>query len=136
MNLRHAKAEDLRGLRWRGYVRESTAAQAEKWSPERQRSDIVRAAGELGMTAAEPTWYERTGSGEAESAELARALADARAGRFDVLVVLTTSRFARNRTEAVRMKGEFRKAGVPVYFVLERIISGTRQNSLLEGVRE
>jgi DNA invertase Pin-like site-specific DNA recombinase len=130
------RTEDLRGLRWRGYVRESTAAQAEKWSPERQRSDIVRAASELGMTAAEPTWYERTGTGEAESAELALALADARAGRFDVLVVLTTSRFARNRVEAVRMKGEFRKAGVPVYFVHERIISGSRGNSLLEGVRE
>jgi DNA invertase Pin-like site-specific DNA recombinase len=136
MNVRHLRVEDLRGLRWRGYVRESTAAQADKWSPERQRSDIVRAADELGMTAAEPTFYERTGSGEAESGELALALADAKRGQYDVLLVLTTSRFARNRTEAVRVKALFRKANVPIYFVHERIVSGSRESALNEGVRE
>ena len=81
MNVRHLRPENLRGLRWRGYVRESTAAQADKWSPERQRSDIARAADELGLVAAEPTFYERTGSGEAESVELALALADAKRGQ-------------------------------------------------------
>lgn len=136
MNVRHLRPENLRGFRWRGYVRESTAAQADKWSPERQRSDIVRAADELGLVAVEPTFYERTGSGEAESAELALALADARRGQYDVLLVLTTSRFARNRAEAVRMKALFRKAGVPIYFVSERIVSGSRASNLLEGVRE
>lgn len=136
VNVRHLRADDLRGLRWRGYVRESTAAQADKWSPERQRSDIARAADELGLVAVEPTFYERTGSGEAESAELALALADAKRGQFDVLLVLTTSRFARNRTEAVRVKALFQKAGVPIYFVHERMVSGARQSSLLEGVKE
>jgi DNA invertase Pin-like site-specific DNA recombinase len=136
MNVRHLRVEDLRGLRWRGYVRESTAAQADKWSPERQRSDIVRAADDLGLTAAEPTFYERTGSGEAESSELALALADAKRGQYDVLLVLTTSRFARNRTEAVRVKALFRKANVPIYFVHERIVSGSRDSALNEGVRE
>lgn len=136
MNVRHLRADDLRGLRWRGYVRESTAAQADKWSPERQRSDIARAADELGLVAVEPTFYERTGSGEAESAELALALADAKRGQYDVLLVLTTSRFARNRTEAVRVKALFKKAGVPIYFVHERIVSGSRESALNEGVRE
>lgn len=135
-NVRHLRPEHLRGMRWRGYVRESTMEQADKWSPERQRSDIRRAADELGMVAAEPIWYERTGSGEKSSPELARALADAKAGAFDVLVIYTTSRFARNRAESVRVKAEFRKAGVPIYFVLERIVSGSRQNALLEGVKE
>jgi site-specific DNA recombinase len=136
IQIRHLRPEDLRTLRWRGYVRESSEAQAEKWSPERQRQDIARAAEELGLVATDPLWYERTGSGEKASPELARALADAKAGQFDVLLIYTTSRFARNREEAVRVKGEFRRGGVPIYFVLERIISGTRQNSLLEGVRE
>ena len=136
MNVRHLRPESLKGLRWRGYVRESTAAQADKWSPERQRSDIVRAADELGLVGVEPTFYERTGSGEAESAELGVALADARRGLYDVLLVLTTSRFARNRAEAVRVKTLFRKAGVPIYFVQERIVSGSRASNLLEGVRE
>lgn len=136
MNIRHLRPENLRGLRWRGYVRESTVAQADRWSPERQRSDILRGADELGLVAAEPTFYERTGSGEAESAELARALADGRAGQYDVLLVLTTSRFARNRAEAVRRKAQFRAAGIPIYFVHERIVSGSRQSGLLEGVKE
>ncbi len=136
MNVRHMRVDDLKGLRFRGYVRESTAAQADKWSPERQRSDILRAADELGLVAVEPTFYERTGSGEAESAELVGALADARRGQYDVLLVLTTSRFARNRAEAVRVKALFRKAGIPIYFVSERIVSGSRASNLLEGVRE
>ncbi len=136
MNTRHLRPEQLAGLRWRGYVRESTAAQAEKWSPERQRADIERAAGDLGLTPSEPRWYEHTGSGEATSDALALALADARARHYDVLMVLTTSRFARNRTEAVRMKGEFARTGTVVYFVSERIVSGARQTALLEGVKE
>lgn len=136
MNLRHATIESLRGRRWRGYVRESTAAQADGWSPERQRQDIANAATELGMLEAEPSWYTRTGSGEKASDELEQALADAIAGQYEVLVVLTTSRFGRNRTEVARRKGEFRAAGIPVYFVQDRIVSGARSSRLLEGIRE
>ena len=137
MNTRHLRPEQLRGLSWRGLVRESSAAQAEKWSPDRQKADIERAAGELGLLpAAEPRWYEAVGSGEDPSHLLAPALADARAGSYDVLMVLTTSRFARNRSEAVRMKAEFARTGTVIYFVAERIVSGARQTALLEGVKE
>jgi DNA invertase Pin-like site-specific DNA recombinase len=137
VNTRHLRAEQLRGLRWRGYIRESTAAQAEKWSPERQRADIERAAGELGLTPdPDQMWYEAVGSGEATSDVLAIALADARAGAYDVLMVLTTSRFARNRSEAVRMKAEFARTHTVIYFVAERIVSGARQTALLEGIKE
>lgn len=135
--LRHLRPESLTGLRWRGLVRESTERQADGWSPDRQREDLRRASIELGMIPAEPLFYERVGSGEAEAVpELARALADGKAGQFDVLVVLTTSRFARNRAEAVRMKAEFRKAGLIVYFVAQRIISGTYAGGLTEGIHE
>jgi DNA invertase Pin-like site-specific DNA recombinase len=136
MNTRHTTPADLAGLRWRGYVRESTQRQAEAWSPERQRQDILRAATELGLVAAESPWYERTGTGEAVSDELDAALQDGKAGQYDVLLVLTTSRFARNRVEAGRRKEQFAKAGVPIYFVQDRIVSGARSSRLLEGVRE
>ena len=135
MNTRHLRPEDLRG-RWRGYIRVSTEPQAEKWSPDRQRADIERAAAELGLVPAEPRWYERTGSGESRSEELLSALADARAGAYDVLMVLTTSRFARDRAEAVRMKAEFGRTSTAIYFVMERMVSGARQTALLEGVKE
>jgi DNA invertase Pin-like site-specific DNA recombinase len=132
--IRHLRPEDLAGKRWRGLVRESTEAQADRWSPDRQRADIERAATELGMVG-DGVWYERTGSGEAvDASELRQALADA--GQFDVLVAFHTSRFARNRAEATRMKAEFRKAGIILYFASQRLISGTFVNALAEGINE
>lgn len=135
MNTRHLRPEDLHGLRWRGLVRESTESQADRFSPERQRDDLRRAGIELGMVATEPLFYERVGSGEAVGAEeLTQALADR--GQYDVLVVLHTSRFARNRAEAVRRKAEFKKAGIVIYFAAQRIISGTYAGALSEGISE
>ena len=137
MNTRHLRLEDLRGLRWRGLVRESTEAQADKWSPERQRDDLRRAGDELGMVPTEPLFYERVGSGEVVGAEeLSTALADGKAGLYDVLVVLHTSRFARNRAEAVRRKAEFKRAGIVIYFAAQRLISGTYVGGLSEGIAE
>lgn len=135
MNTRHLRAEHLAGRRWRGLVRESTERQADRWSPERQRDELRRAADELRLVPAEPVFYERVGSGEAVgAAELEQALADA--GQYDVLVVTSTSRFARNRAEAVRMKAAFKKAGIVIYFVAERLISGTFAGALSEGLHE
>jgi site-specific DNA recombinase len=137
MNLRHLRPDDLVGRRWRGLVRESTERQAEAWSPDRQRADIRRAADELGMLPAEPLFYERTGSGEKEGVpEVRRALEDGRRGEYDVLVVFTTSRFARNATEARVMKREFARAGIVIYFAHDRMISGARSSRLTEGIKE
>ncbi len=136
MNTRHLRPEDLRGKRWAGYIRESSQEQTDRGTPvERQRADILRAAEELGMVSTGPTWYERTGSGEAESAELRRALADGRAGRYDVLVVFSTSRFARNMAESVIMRREFSRAGILIYFAADRIISGSRSTRLTENIK-
>jgi DNA invertase Pin-like site-specific DNA recombinase len=136
-NSRHLTPAALRGLRWRGLVRESTEAQAEKWSPERQRDDLRRAAAEIGLIPVHPEFYERVGSGEEVGAsELAQALEDGKAGQYDVLLVLHTSRFARNRTEATRMKEAFRRAGVVIYFTAQRLISGSYTGALTEGISE
>ena len=133
---RHLRPQDLAGLRWRGLVRESTREQAERWSPDAQRRDMVRAAEGLGMTGGD-RWYDRTGSGEEHAVpELQEALADAKRGEYDVLVCFATSRFARDRAEAVTMKRAFREAGVIIYFVAERLISGTYGGSLQEGISE
>lgn len=134
---RHLKPEDLRGRRFRGLIRESTTDQAEKWSPERQRADLLRAAEDLGLVPAAPLFYERVGSGETVGApEVTQALTDARGGQYDVLLVLSTSRLARNREEAYRIKQEARKTGLVIFFVAERIISGSRTGRLMEGLRD
>jgi len=133
---RHLRPEDLRGLRWRGYLRESTQGQADRGTPlDRQRVDIERAAIELGMVPAEPLWYERVGSGESRDVpELQRALADAQAKQYDVLVVFHSSRLAREAVEAGLLKRRFTEAGTILYFVSQRLISGTYQGALAEGV--
>jgi site-specific DNA recombinase len=137
VRVRHLTEANLAGRRWRGLVRESTERQADRWSPERQRQDIRRAADELSMVGVEPLFYERVGSGEAVGApELRQALDDARRGEYDVLVLLTTSRFARNVLEARRLKAAFREAGVVIYFAIDRILSGSRTGRLTEGLRE
>lgn len=135
---RHLRPEDLRGKRWRGLVRESSQEQAEQWSPDAQRHNLERAAEELGLVpAAAPMFYERVGSGEDERVtELVQALEDGKRGEYDVLVVMHTSRFARNRAESVVTKRDFRKAGIVIYFVVQRIISGTFASSLHEGISE
>jgi site-specific DNA recombinase len=89
------------------------------------------------MVAVEPLFYERVGSGEKENVpEVRRALEDGRRGEYDVLVVLATSRLARNATEARLVKRDFARAGVIIYFSSDRIISGAKNSRLQEGVRE
>jgi DNA invertase Pin-like site-specific DNA recombinase len=135
---RHLTTSDLRGLRWRGYLRESSQGQADKGTPlDRQRSEIERAAVELGLVPSDPVWYQRVGSGEAERApELQAALADVARKQYDVLVVFHSSRLARDRVEAGLVKREFTKAGGIIYFVSQRLISGTYTGALAEGMGE
>ena len=135
---RHLQPSDLQGLRWRAYLRESTAAQADRGTPlDRQRADIERAATELGLVPSEPTFYTRTGSGEAERApELLEALAGAERHEYDVLLVFHSSRLGRNRVEVGLRKRDFAKAGAILYFVAQHMISGAFQSALAEGVGE
>lgn len=133
----HMKPADLRGRRWRGLVRESTEEQAEKFSPERQRSDLRRAGDELGLVPVEPLFYERVGSGEARDVpEIQQALADGRRKQYDVLLVLHTSRLGRNSLEVKLVKEQFAKIGVVIYFTSQGILSGSRAQGLLEGINE
>jgi len=133
---RHLRPEDLRGLRFRGYLRESTQAQADRGTPiERQRDDIRRAGEALGMVPVEPLFYERVGSGEDRAVpELRRALAEA--GQYDVLVIFHTSRLARDQVEAGLLKRQFAAAGIILYFVAQHLISGAYSAALAEGVSE
>ena len=135
---RHLRPTDLRGKRYRAYLRESTQSQADRGTPlDRQRADILRAADELCLIPAEPVWYERVGSGEIEGTpELAVALTDARAGTYDVLLVFHSSRLGRNRLEVGLAKRDFAKAGVVIYITSQRLICGTFAGALSEGVAE
>lgn len=53
-----------------------------------------------------------------------------------MLVVYHTSRFARNRADAILYKQELRGLGTTVVFVSQGIISGNDNDFLTEGINE
>lgn len=108
-------------MRTRGYIRESTAKQGERYGPDSQRITIERACRELGLEAPDH-WYTDliSGTGRVVRDDFQRTLAAARAGEFDLLVCYDTSRFARNTRDALNFEAAFTAAGVRVYYAVER----------------
>ena len=109
----------------RGYVRESTERQGEKFGPDAQRGSIRRAARDLGLGLDESRWYVDlvSGTGRAVRDDLRTAMRDARNRQFEVLICYDTSRWARNERDAFNFEAEMHAAGVRVYYVAERIWS-------------
>src|SRR6266536_224066 len=122
----------------RGYIRESTKAQGEKFGPDAQRHAIRRAAHDLGIALDESRWYVDliTGTGRVVRDELRAAMRDARAGDYGALVCYDTSRWARNERDAFTFEGEMHAAGVRIYYVAERIWSddGSEGAAISKGV--
>jgi len=68
--------------------------------------------------------------------EFKRMIADARAGKFDVILVLRFDRFSRNRKHAIMYKELLREQGVTVVSVTEPLEAGSPSSFLLEGMGE
>ncbi len=120
----------------RGYIRESTERQGERFGPDAQRAAIRRAAAELGLELDESSWYVDlvSATGKVVRDELARAIADARAGAFGTLLCYDTSRFARNERLAFDFEDELQRAGVRVYYTLERIWADDEDQAMPKGI--
>ena len=137
MTNRTTTFEDLRGLKAEGYIRDSTLDQRDGFGPEMQRRAIENFARTYGLVLGQ-AWYTDfiTGTSTLKRSGFQKALADARGDRFDVLLVYHTSRFARNRADAIRYKAELRKLGKILVFVTQGIISGNDNDFLNEGINE
>ena len=95
------RPEDLAGRRWAGYIRESTAGQADRYGPAIQRAEQQRFAERNGLLATEREYVDLvSGKDTLRRTDFARMLADAEAGAFEVLLCYDTSRFARNVADA------------------------------------
>ena len=129
--------EDLRGLRAKGYVRDSTLDQRDGFGPEIQRNNILRFAESYGLVLG-TEWYEEFVSGRQATKRRAfqQFLDDARLDLFDVLLVDHTSRFGRNQEESIRYKAELQRLGKTVVFVSQGIISGRDSDFLSERINE
>src|SRR3972149_1766222 len=129
--------DDLKGLRAEGYIRDSTLDQRDGFGPEMQRRAEKNFARTYGLCLGS-AWYTDfiTGTSTLKRAGFLQALSDAEINQFDVLLVYHTSRFARNRADAIRYKGELRKLGKTLVFVSQGIISGNDNDFLNEGINE
>jgi DNA invertase Pin-like site-specific DNA recombinase len=133
----HAIFEDLTGLRAEGYVRDSTIDQKDGYGPDLQRGASNTFANAYGLILG-GAWYTDfiTGTSTLKRSGFQQALADAQLKLFDVLLVYHTSRFARNRADAIRYKQELRQMGITIVFVSQGFISGNDNDFLNEGINE
>ena len=128
---------DLKGLRIRAYMRESTARQAEadRFGPDTQQAGILAFSAEFDLDQPERWYFDKvTGRHVAGRAEIQRALEEAE--EYDVLLFFHTTRSFRNREDAAIWKQKFRAAGVILVFTQQRIISGDPKTKSIEFIHE
>jgi DNA invertase Pin-like site-specific DNA recombinase len=103
------------------YIRESTEEQGQGFSPDAQREGIRRFAPENDLELIGEYCDFHSGWRKSEARpEFQRLMADAAAGKFDVVLVYHTSRFARNQVEARRYKQLLReRLGIRVISVTQ-----------------
>ena len=113
------------------------ADQRDGFGPELQKKAIENFAITHGLIMGE-AWYTDfiTGTSTLKRSGFQSALLGAGLNHFDVLLVYHTSRFARNRGDAIRYKTELRKLGKIIVFVSQNIISGRDTDFLNEGMNE
>ncbi len=105
-----------------GYIRVSGEASKDGESPDTQRNDILKHVEYEGWKFSRH--YEDLGiSGSAISARPAfqQMLKDAKANKFDVIIVSRLTRFARNLRELLNFLHEFEKYGIKFYSVREKL---------------
>ena len=129
--------EDLKGMKAQGYIRDSTEDQRDGFGPELQRKGIENFAKTHGLVLGD-AWYTDfiTGTSTLKRSGFHKALLGAQLNDFDVLLIYHTSRFARNRSDAIRYKAELKKLGKVLIFVSQNIISGRNTDFLSEGMNE
>jgi DNA invertase Pin-like site-specific DNA recombinase len=108
-------------LRAVAYIRESTEEQGQGFSPNAQRERIREFAPENDLQLiGEYCDFHSGWRKSASRPEFQRLMADAAEGKFDVVLVFHTSRFARNQVEARRYKQMLReKLGIRVISVTQ-----------------
>lgn len=127
--------EDLRGRVYAQYVRDSTKDQAEGYGPDIQRRANQGFTQRYGLVDSGLVYEEYVSGGSVRGRhELLRAIEDMRAGRFAVLLVGWTHRFARSTEDAARVKREIMEAGGVLVYTAQGMVSGQRSSRVGEKV--
>ena len=128
---------DLRGLRTRAYIRESTTKQAEadRNGPATQRAGILGFCAEFGLNEPDEWYFDKVSGRNVDGrTELQRVAAEA--SEFDVLLFWHTTRSFRNREDAYLWKRQLRRAGLTLVFTEQRWISGDPRTKTAEFIHE
>jgi site-specific DNA recombinase len=113
-------ADPARQRRAVAYVRESTEEQGNGYSPDGQRQAIKSYADEHGLKLVGEFMDLESGRGVEKRDDFQRLIGDAGAGKFDVVLIFHTSRFARNTAEAKHYKKLLRsELGIEVVSVTQ-----------------
>ncbi len=124
--------EDLKGLRSRGLVRESTEKQGGHSGPVAQEREERAFAARYGLHEPDRFYTDfKTGSDARKRPEFLQMVADAKAGEFDVLMVYDTSRLSRNLEDAILYQRELHEAGVVIAYLSEGKLSSTGDLSVV-----
>lgn len=118
------------------YIRESTRAQEEGFSPDAQREALEQYAAQQGVEIV--ARYSDFESGTKETREgFQQMLEAAQAHDFDAILCFHTSRFARDAEVARRAKRQLRNLGVKVIALnLPNLDPESPEGHLLEGISE
>lgn len=123
------------------YCRVSSRSQEQLASLSTQASYLTR------MVAEKPGWQlldiyldAKPGSDMADRSEFQRLLSDCRAGKIDIVLTKSISRFGRNTVETLAVINELRAKGVEIVFEMEEISTNDSASqlyiSILEGVAQ
>lgn len=118
------------------YARVSTDEQVEGYSIEGQLETTAKHAEANGWSVVE-RYIDAGYSARSDNRPAFKSMiADAKAGKFDAVLVLRSDRFARNRMHSAMYKQLLRDVGVRVVSVSEPIEEGTPAGVILEGMNE
>ena len=118
------------------YARVSTEDQVDGYSIDGQIDSTKRYATEHGWSVVGKYVDAGFSARTDERPRFKAMIADAKLGKFDVVLVLKGDRFARNRMHATMYKQLLREAGVRVVAISEPFEEGTPSGVILEGVSE
>ncbi|MDP2857270.1 MAG: recombinase family protein, partial [Bacillota bacterium] len=118
------------------YARVSTEEQVQGSSIEGQLDAMCRYARERGWAIAGEYVDAGFSARTDDRPEFKRMIADAKMGKFDVIMVLRGDRFARNRMHATMYKQLLKEVGVRVVSVTEPVEEGTPTGIIVEGMNE
>ncbi len=120
-------------IRVAGYCRVSTGSEQQETSIDAQRKHYES------YIRSNPDWEfagiyweaEVSGTKKENRPELSRLIADCKAGRVDLILTKSISRFARNTTDCLEMVRTLTGFGVKILFEKENIHTGTMESELL-----